>query len=95
MQIKTINLQNLSKKLDTVMIPAQSSNIMAFGYNVKSDEIWVLFRNLALYSYKSNDDKVSMYNTFIEGINAESKGKWVNGYLVNNKQLSVEAYEIK
>ena len=94
MENKQINLQSLSKKLDTVMIPAESSNIVAFGYNVKSDKIWVLFRNSALYSYKGNKD-ISMYNTFIEGINAESKGKWVNKSLVNNKQLSVEAYEIK
>ena len=92
MENKSINLQALSKKLDTVMIPAESSNIVAFGYNIKSDKIWVLFKNKALYSYK---DKVPLYGTFIEGINSESKGKWVNKSLVSNKQLSVEAYEIK
>lgn len=91
---RIINLQALSKKLDTVMIPAESSNIEAFGYNVKSDKLWVLFKNKALYAYKSND-KEPLYGIFIEGINSESKGKWVNKSLVNNKQLSVEAYEIK
>lgn len=94
MESKSINLQALSKKLDTAMIPAESSNIVAFGYNIKSEKIWVLFKNKALYAYLGNY-KLSLYDIFIEGINAESKGKWVNKCLVNNKQLSVEAYEIK
>lgn len=91
---ETVNLQLLSKKLETAMIPVESSNVVAFGYNVKSEEIWVLFKNKALYSYKGSSDN-SLYPLFIEGLTSESKGKWVNKSLVNNKQLLVEAYSIK
>lgn len=91
---RIVNLQALSKKLDTVMIPAESSNIEAFGYDMEVNIIWVLFKNHSLYSYKG-DVGVSLYGTFIEGIKAESKGKWVNKSLVNNNQLLVKAYEVK
>lgn len=91
---KPINLQALSKKLETALIPAESSNIEAFGYNIKSDKLWVLFKNKALYAYEGNGDR-TLYDIFIEGLNSESKGKWVNKSLVKNKQLLVEAYEIK
>lgn len=94
MENKTINLQSLSKKLDTVMIPVESSNIISFGYDIRADKLWVLFKNNSLYSYKGNKS-TNLYNTFIEGLSSESKGKWVNSSLVNNKQLTVEAYEIK
>lgn len=82
-------LDILSKKLNTTFTKADSSNILAYGYDASNLSLWVLFKRNKLYQYmnitKEASDELEL---------SESKGKWVNTHLVKTKK-SYNAYEIK
>lgn len=82
-------LDSLSKKLNIAFTKADSSNILAYGYDASNLSLWVLFKRNKLYQYL-NITKEALDELEL----SESKGKWVNANLVKT-QKSYKAYEIK
>lgn len=82
-------LDILSKKLNTTFTKAESSNILAYGYDASNLSLWVLFKRNKLYQYM-NITKEALDELEL----SESKGKWVNTNLVKTKK-PYKAYEIK
>lgn len=82
-------LDILSKKLNTTFTKADSSNILAYGYDAFNLSLWVLFKRNKLYQYM-NITKEALDELEL----SESKGKWVNANLVKTKK-PYKAYEIK
>ena len=70
-------IKSISKAAKVAMIPCISSNIQAFGYDMEKRLLYVVFNNRALYAYQ----KVK-YEQFLDLLEAQSKGKWVNTNLV-------------
>ena len=70
-------IKSISKAVKVVMIPCISSNIQAFGYDMEKRLLYVVFNNRTLYVYH----KVK-YEQFLDLLEAQSKGKWVNTNLV-------------
>lgn len=82
-------LDILSKKLNITFTKADSSNILAYGYDASNLSLWVLFKRNKLYQYM-NITKEALDELEL----SESKGKWVNSNLVKTKK-PYKAYEIK
>lgn len=82
-------LDILSKKLNITLTKADSSNIIAYGYDASNLSLWVLFKRNKLYQYM-NITKEALDELEL----SESKGKWVNSNLVKTKK-PYKAYEIK
>lgn len=82
-------LEAIGGQIGISLIPCQSSNLVAFGYDIKYSCLWVLFKNNKLYRYPWRT-----YEEFLDLLQADSKGKWLNQHLVS-KEAKCKAYSVE
>ncbi len=60
------------------MIPVESSNLAAAGYDEEKEELYIEFKSGGLYKYSDVP-----YNVFKDLLDADSKGQYFHKYIRN------------